>query len=348
MKQRISLECSTINQKTVMRTKIHKTFTSLLSLLMLLSLLFSISFISCTSPEKEKRYIMGILNPNPALETLIAGFKGEMARYGYVEGKNITYIEENNANDFDSALQNFKEKNVDMIFTATTPASRKAQAAVRGTDIPVVATAYDPVGGGIVENMIQKKDNITGIKLGGSVPKALEWLLAVSPDIKRIFVPVKFDTKAAQLSLSELKNTAGKFNIDLLVSTVETPKDLQEALASMPEDIDAVFILHSIFIVSNINIIMETAVKHKLPSGASAGQYTFGTIVSYGMNPGHSGEQAARLAHKILQGAPASSLPFETADFFLGINLKTAAAIGLDIPFEIQDQADYVVPPDRE
>lgn len=329
-----------------MSRNIHKTFKALAPLLMVISILTSLFFISCTAFDKDKQYVIGILNPNPALKALIDGFKGEMTRYGYAEGKNITYTEENKAGDFDSALQSFKEKNVDIIITATTPSTRQAQKAVQGTGIPVIGTSFDPVRGGIVKSLIHKKDNITGIKLGGSVQKALEWLLAISPDIKRIFVPIKFDTRAAALSLEDLKEAAGKFNVSLHVSEVNTLRELQDALASMPGDSDAVFILHSIFIVSNINIIMETAVKQKLPSGASAGQYALGTTISYGMNPKRSGEQAGRLAHRILQGASASSLPFETADYFLGINLKTAEAIGLDIPFKIRDQADYVLPPD--
>ena len=310
----------------------------------LILIFISLSILSCTKGVEEKKYVIGILSPNPVHKVNIEGFKKELTGHGYIEDKNITYKEVNNADLFDSALRDFKEENVDLILAATTPAARKAKKAVKGTDIPLVIMSFDPVRSGIVKSLIRKEDNITGLKTGSSTPKALEWLLLTIPDIKHIFVPVKFDTKAAQLSLDDLKETAGKFNVDLFVSEVATLSDLREALASMPEDIDAVFMLHSIFVVSNLDMILETALKRKIPTVSGGGLHRSGVTIAYGQDRRHSGEHAGKFAHRILQGYPAADLPFETATFSLGINLDNANKIGLEIPEDILKQANIIRP----
>ncbi len=314
------------------------------SFFLLISFL-SLFLLSCTaSPPEEKKYVVGIINPNLKVESIVDGFKEGMTGYGYVEGENTTYIKVSSFKEIDSALNDFKEKKVDLVFTITTPATKKAKKAMEGTNIPVVfGTAFDPVKGGIVKSLKHEGENITGIKVRGMMQKSLEWLLAGAPDIKRIFVPVKIDTKAAPLSLADLKEAAVKLNVELLIRKVETLEDLERELSSMPQDVDAVYIIHSIFVISNLDTILDTAMKRKLPMGAGAGQYKNGVTISYGPEFKRSGEKSSRLAHRILQGTPASSLPIETADYFLGINLKTAKDIGLEIPYEIADQADFIV-----
>lgn len=327
-----------------MNRKASFTYFIILSITLFLAASIPLSLTSCTKRDEDNKYVIGIMNPNPRLNMVVDGFKKGMAGYGYVENKNITYIIVNRAEDFDSSLKDFKNSNVNLVMTLTTPATKKAKIAMKGTDIPVVfGTSFDPVKSGIVKSLTHQADNITGIKVGGNTQKALDLLLAVSPGTKRVLVPVKFDTKAASLSLAELEEAAEKLRVDLLVSRVESLNDLQGALTSLPEDVDAVFIINSIFIVSNIKHIIEASIKLKIPVGAATHMAPHGGVISYSQRGERSGEQAGRLAHKILQGTPASRLPVETADFFLGINLKTAKAIGLEIPYDILDQADYVI-----
>lgn len=324
------------------KNSLTSKFFFLLTILILI--LISLSALSCTEERPLKKYTVGIINPNSNLDPLVTGFKEGMTAYGYVEGENIEYIDVNNAADIDSAFKNFKNINTDLVLTVTTPPTKKAVNALKGTGIPVVfGTSFDPVRGGIVRSLTNQEGNVTGIKVGGNMSKVLEWLLAVSPDIKRVFVPVKFDTSAAKLSLEDLGKAADKLNIDLVISEVETLADLQNALTSMPEDINAVIIVHSIFVVTQFDTILTEAMKRNIPTGSGPRLSARGAIISYGQRQIHSGKRISRLVHKVLQGAPASSIPVELADFFLGINLKTAREIGIEVPRDILDQADFIV-----
>ena len=310
----------------------------------LLLIFISLSILSCTRQPDKKKYLIGVINLNPRLSSVVEGFKEGMAENGYVEGKNVTYMHLKGPENIDTILRDLKAGKADLILAVSTPAMKKAQNAVRGTGIPIVGISFDPVRGGIVDSLVYKEENTTGIKVGESVQKALEWLLLIAPDTKRVFVPVKFDTEAAQLSLADLKDVAAKLNVDLLVSNVEGPDDLQAALSSIPEDVDAIFVLHSLLIVSNLDTVLETAVKRKLPTASGSGLYKYGVTVSYGQDHRHTGKQAGELAHKVLQGHPAASLPFKTADLFLGINLDNAKKIGLKIPEYILKQAEFIIP----
>jgi len=316
----------------------QKTFY-LSAALIIISIFFSL--ISCTK-EPDKKYLIGTINPNTKLAPVLDNFKKGMIEHGYIEGENTTYIDSAGGKDIDSALRDFQQRKVDLVLAIATPPIKKALEALRKSGIPVVGSSFDPVRGGVVKSLIYKKENITGIKIGGSVQKTLEWLLLIAPNIKQVFVPIKFDTSAAELSLSDLKEIAEKLEVELLVSEVETLQDLQKSLSSMPEDIDAVFIPHSIFVISNIDTVLETCAKRKLPSASGGGLYRHGVSISYGHNFSRAGGQLSLLAHKVLQGTPAFSLPFETANFQLGINLDTAKQIGLDIPYYYLSQADTI------
>jgi putative ABC transport system substrate-binding protein len=314
-----------------------------LMVIILLSAFISLAVMSCTK-KPEKKYVIAIINPNPELHDVVTGFENKMGEYGYVQGKNITYITIDKLRDVDPALPEFRQKKVDLMYTLTTPATLKAKKVMEWTGIPVVfGTSYDPVKGGIVKRLVYQAENITGIRVGGSTQKALEWLLKIAPKVKRVFVPVKMDTEAAPLSLAELREAAAKFKTDLVISRVNTHEELKAALAAMPEDVDAIFIVNSIFIVSNVKTIVENAIKRKLPTAGGVGLHDRGVIICYSQEGERSGEQSARLAHEILKGIPASSLPIEQANFYLGINLKTAEAIGLEIPADVLNGADFIV-----
>jgi len=321
----------------------NRTFRLILFPCIFLLLAFSLLVSSCTKP-KEKEYTIGIINPNPGLKKIIDGFISGLNAEGYVEGENVNYIRHEQSTGIESAARNMAADNADLIFTATTPATKSTLKAVKDFGTPVVfGSVFDPLHAGIVKTLSVPGGNATGIQISGSTEKALEWLLKIAPGIQHIFTPLSFDTKAARLSLADLKSGTDKLDIKLTVAEVTSVDELQKALSSMPDDIDAIFVLNSILIVSNLDLTVKKAIEKQLPVGSGTGQYLNGVTISYGQDLFSSGRQASRLAHKILLGTSPGDIPVEITDYFLGINLKTAMASGLLIPENILQQADRIV-----
>jgi len=299
-----------------------------------------------TAACKGKVYVIGFVNPNPGEKEGAQGFLSNMPKHGYIEGKNVTYIkcETQDKQIIDAAIKDMVKKKVDLIFTMTTPAARMAKKHTEGTNIPVVFAMYDAVSSDVAKSLITPGGNLTGIQFRGSTEKSLEWLLAVVPRAKNIFVPIAFDTGAAKLSLEDLKQAAAKLNLKLTISEVATVEELNASLSSMPKNTDAIFMLHTWLVGSHLDAIIDKAIERKIPV-ISAGHVSYddGVVMSYGPLDNFSGAQAVRLADNILHGTPPRDLPVETASFYLGINLKTAKAIGLEIPNDVLQQADFII-----
>jgi putative ABC transport system substrate-binding protein len=308
---------------------------------------FCLSFllIACGQSEPKPRgFTIGIINPNSGTQDMTRGFIEGLADQGYVAGKNTTFITAFDENAFDQMLQKMVKKDVDLIFSVTTPATKKAIKAAKGKDIPVVFAVHDPVRSGIMKSLLANGKNVTGIQIKGSIPKALDWLLTLSPDIDTVLVPVHFDTPATKQSLDDLRKAAQTKNINLVVREINRVEDIAKIFQDLPEEVDAVFLVHSIFISSHTDKIVKEAGRHRLPVGGGISTYRQGALITFGVNHIEVGRQASRLAQQILQGAETKNIPVETADFYLGINLETARSAGITVSDTILSYADDIIP----
>ena len=326
-----------------MKAKTAPPVQILLAVFLLVFPLLLIPSCSRHPEEKPKNYVIGVINPNKGTQNINRGFIEGLTEAGFVEGQNTTYLKAESSFDLDAVVKDMVARNVDLIFTVTTPATRKAKDAAQGKNIPVVYAMQDPVASGLIKSLAQPNGNMTGVQIRGSVPKALEWMLQVSPAIKHLFVPIKYDTKAVEQSLEDLKATAEPLGIRLTLVEVNDQVELDNALTSIPDDADAIFIICSIFIHSNVEKMVRAATEKKLLIGSGAAQSDRGVTVSYGMLAEKTGRQAARMANQILHGVPPADIPSEIADFFLGINLKTAELTGVPVPADVLQQADTIV-----
>lgn len=301
----------------------------------------------CDSGGELSHHTIGIVNPNPNLEPVVAGFKARLAEFGYIEGKNITYIQDRSLHGrgkLDDAIDDLIARKIDLLFTLTTPATKRAIQGVDSKEVPIVfAPVIYPVKSGIVDSLPHPHKNFTGVKIGGSSAKALEWLLTAAPSVKTVLVPVADNDEAATYSLEDLQQAATKLGIALVVPNVRTVNDLATKLAAPPPEVDALWLLNSNFLVPNIKLFVDAAIRHRLPLASATSQYQAGVMISYAQRLERTGQQAGRLAHKILQGVSPEDLPVETADFFLGLNLRTANAAGVQIPDAMLRQAQDIV-----
>ncbi|MBN1220635.1 MAG: ABC transporter substrate-binding protein [Anaerolineae bacterium] len=324
----------------------HNQQQKYLPILIAVFIITSLLLLACGG---QKTYTVGVLSIVPDLDSVLEGFKEGMTELGYLEGENITYSYEGATADMDkldAVAQGLAAADVDLILTITTPATRAAQKATVGTDIPVVFVAVtDPVGASLVDSLRQPGGNTTGVTFGVQEARRLEWLMQVAPTIEQIYTIYNPEDRSPVLALEAVSEVAPKFGVELMTREVRNPEEVVAAIENIPAEADAIFFLPDSLVSTRIFDFIKAAAELQLPtSGANIEIVkTGGVLTSYGMEQVSSGKQAARLADQIFSGIKPADLPVETAEFFLAINLKTAAAIGLDIPDEILLQADVIV-----
>ncbi len=295
-----------------------------------------------------KAYAIGIINISSNQEKTLKGFKEGMTELGYAEGENITYIYEGpvSAEKLDATAQNLVSAEVDLILSLTTPATQAAQRATAGKNIPIVfIPVTDPVGAGVVKSLTKPGGNITGVTYTTQEGKRLEWLLQVAPSVKHVYIVYNPKDQSPVLALKAVKETASKLGIDLILREVATPDEVKTAFTNIPVEAEAVFLLPDSLVNASIADTYTMSTEHKLPtSGPNVNTINDGALSAYGVDLAIAAKkQAARLASQILKGAKPADLPVETAEFFSAINLKTAKAIGLEIPDTTLRQANIIV-----
>ena len=292
-------------------------------------------------------FVVGILCLSPTMEPAVQGFMAELSELAsHAADATITYIYNGpvvSIAGLADEVESLIATGIDVLFTLSTPASLAAKAATELSQIPVVFTVVaDAVATGIVDSLTSPGGNITGVQVGGSIGKELEWLLTIAPDVHSIFVPHNPLDGGSVTGIEELRPAADALDIELLIQEVTTADELLDALANVPEAADALFLNSSGFLNAQIETYVAVALSLRLPLASVCACIDSGVLLSYGHDYTRDGQQAARLVHQILHGVPPADMPVETADFFLGINLATAEAIGLFITDEVLDQVDYI------
>lgn len=301
----------------------------------------------CGGASQPKTFTIGIVNLAASLEEIVNGFKAGLAEAGYVEGQNVTYIYDGPvAPDALSALyESLKAKKVDLVYSVGTAATAQAKKSLEGTSIPVVfAPVTDAVKSGFVADLLKPGGNLTGVQIGNVIPKRLEWLTVIAPGVKRIYIVHNPNDNGSVQGLAALNAAAPTFKVELEVHEARTPDEIVAAIGAVPDNVDALFVLSAVTIVAHVDAFVQAANSHKLPLATSnITDLEVGALTAFGVEDDTLGREAARLAAQVLRGVKPADLPVETTDSVLGLNLKTADLIGLNIPDTIIRQAKVVV-----
>jgi putative ABC transport system substrate-binding protein len=321
----------------------HNQQRKYLPILIVLSIITGLLLTACGGGQKT--YTTGVINLSQNQDATVKGFQEGMTELGYTEGETITYIYEgatDNIDKLDSVAQSLVAADVDLILSITTPATLAAQRVTVGTNIPVVfVPVTDPVGAGIVDSLRNPGGNITGVTFGIQEGRRLEWLIQVVPTIEQIYIPYNPKDRSAVLALDTVSEAATELDVELITREARNPEEVVAAVENIPEEADAIFLLPDSVVGAHTTEFVELQLPTSGPNPEAL--ETHGILTSYGWERTAAGKQAARLADQIFHGIKPANLPIETAEFYLAINLKTAEAIGLDIPDEILLQADFIV-----
>jgi putative ABC transport system substrate-binding protein len=223
-------------------------------------------------------------------------------------------------------------------------AAERAKLAVSETDHPVVFGAVGDamIRSGLVESIQHPGGNLTGVRVGVEIPKALEWLVTITLAADKVYVPYNPGETDTIVILDSLDEFTPQLGIELVRGEVYSVEEAVAAIEHLPEDIDAIFRIPSPTLDTRNKELSQAAIERGLPMGAGL-PLDDAVLITVAIDFVETGKQAARLAHQVHQGIEPADLPVETAEFYVTINLKTAAAIGLDISDEVLEQADIII-----
>jgi len=297
---------------------------------------------------RPRVFVIGVVNTASCLDLRLNGFKAGMARLGYVEGRDIAYVYNgpvgSSVDEIILVVQNLLESDIDLILSLGTPASLAVRQATAGIGFPVVFFSNDPVTAGIVGDLRHPGGNMTGTRNEPADSRRLGLLLQVAPHVKRVYVPYNPEDRAPVDALVAVSEAASKLGVELVLRQARDDNEVIAAIETVPSDVDAIFLLPDTLMGNHIVDWVDVAIRLGLPlSGPGRSYVEMGALITYGVDLYAGGAQSARLADEILKGANPGDLPIESNPLVLVINLKTAEAIGLDIPDEILRQADTII-----
>lgn len=299
--------------------------------------------MSCRDKQEIKVYKVGILTSFAPMLDIAEGFKDKMTALGYKEGVNIVYdlqVKDADPDGEKLAVLKFIDDKVDLIFTFPTEASVTAHRLTRQTDIPVVFAMCGIEGNNLVENVRCPGGNITGVRFPGpdNTIKHLEFLLELKSSIKKVWVTYNPNYPNTPVILNMLRSEVSRKGITLIESPNTTAQEVQYDLESIAAsgniDIDAILLLPEALSQSPdaCRVIIDFANKHSIPVGGGV-PYTLdlGAIFCLLPDEFEMGQMAAPVAHKILNGTQAGSIPLVTPENHLWLNYKAARKLKLNV-----------------
>ena len=301
--------------------------------------------------QSTKRPTIGFLGAaSPELAgPWVAAFVKRLGELGWTEGRNVT-IEyrwaEARTERYGEIATELANRNVDVIVTW---ASAPVLAAKRATTtIPIVfAAQMDPVGAGVVASLARPGGNVTGMSIQqtDTAGKRIELLHEVVPRLARLAVMANSGAPGAMIEMREVATTARTLGLEVIPIEVSQAGEVFSSIESIRDRADALYVATDPLIFSNRIAINEMAQRQRTPTIYGSREYVdAGALMSYGPNWIDLFRHAAEQVDKILRGTKPADLPVQQpTKFDLVVNLRTAKALGLEIPPSLLARADDVI-----
>ena len=277
-------------------------------------------------------------------------FRQGMREHGYVDGQNITLVErwaEGRSERFPELIEELISLKANVILAVSVPAAIAAKTAT--TAIPIVFIASDPLGSGLVRSLARPGGNLTGFSLflGDEFSsKWLELLKEAVPNASRVAILWNPVNPASSHYVTVLRDAGEKLGVMLQPQAVSDPDQFDGAFATIvAERAQALIVVVDPLTVRYRERLVELAVKNRLPAMFGFREFIdAGGLIAYGVNVPYLCRRAAVYVDKIIKGANPAELPVEQPTRFeLVINLKTAKALGIEIPPMLLARADEVI-----
>jgi putative tryptophan/tyrosine transport system substrate-binding protein len=288
---------------------------------------------------------------DPDGQTRVVAFREELKKLGWSVGGNLqidyrwTVTSEERAR---SAAAELLELTPDVILAGGTLALRAVQQATRVVPI-VFRDIIEPVGQGFVASLARPGGNTTGfsyleVSVGG---KWLNLLKEIAPRISRVACMFNPQRGPYSVGISLFaQEAAQRLGVQYVAAPLFEPTQIEPAITALAHEPNGGLIISpDAFTVTHRQQIITLAARYRLPTIYSERMFAVdGGLISYGADYVDHSRQAASYVDRILRGANPADLPVQQpSKFYLVINLKTAKALGLDVPTTVLTLADEVI-----
>jgi putative ABC transport system substrate-binding protein len=302
--------------------------------------------------ERTRRIgvLMGIAESDPARQSFVTVFTEALQELGWSSGRNIRIEYRWGAGDAERIrdfARELVEMQLDLIVGHTTPVVAVLKAQTR--TIPIVFTQVsDPVGSGFIDGFAKPGGNITGFtNLESSMGSKLgELLKEVAPAITRVAVMFNPDTAPDRGSyfLRPVEAAAPSLHVEVIAAPVHNDAEIESAITTLAPG-SGLVVMPDVFILAHREQILALADRHRLPAAYAYRLFAAsGGLLSYGTDLADLFRRTAPYVDRILNGTKPAELPVQQpTKFELVINLRTAKALGLNVPLSLQAGADEII-----
>ncbi|WFU82091.1 ABC transporter substrate-binding protein [Bradyrhizobium sp. CIAT3101] len=299
--------------------------------------------------ERGRIYRLGIMTASLKKgEPPIVAFFDELQMSGFIEGKNLkvdggAYGPRNE--QLPEIVAAIAKSPPDVIWCSTEAQMRVTHAAVR--DVPIVGLTTDMVATGLVKSLASPGGNITGISLLSPEldSKRQDILIDAVPGARRM-AALADGNATTPSQLDSLRDATSARGIELVIFTVRMTEDILTVMNEIKtSNVAAINVLGSPLLFANRRLIIERSAVLRLPTIFEWPEMAEeGGLIGYGARASSIFRQGARMVVKVLRGVKPADIPVEQpTNFELVINLKTAQAIGHEVPAALVLRADQVI-----
>ena len=219
---------------------------------------------------------------------------------------------------------------------------------LRRRRFPSYSTGDDPINIGLVESLARPGGNVTGVFFyaGGDLEfKHLELLREVAPKTAVVGVLINPVSAEAKFQLRRAQIAAGALGLQFLILNASSERDFDMVFATLPQQQAAAAIAGDALFTGELNRLVALTVRQRIPAIYNQREFAAaGGLMSYGASITEAYRDVGVYTSKILKGAKPAELPvLQPTKFELVINLRTAKALGIDVPWFLQQRADEVI-----
>ena len=317
-----------------------KVVRKLLAPLLVVGILLTslISLHQLKADKKKDVFRIGISQfiTHQSLDATREGFVDELAKQGYVEGKNIE-IHLQNAQGEQRNLKTISQQlseSSDVVLAIATPSAQSLANTTQTT--PVIFSAVtDPVSAKLVESREHPGGNVTGTsdQSSDAISTQINLIKKVLPKAKSIGILYTQSEPNSVVQKDEAKRLLEEKGFTVVEKTILDSNNVKAAAESLMAEVDMVFVPTDNIISSTMETVKQVSIKHKVPVfGGSTEMIAVGGLYNYGTNYEELGRQTARMLVRVLKGEKPENIAVELPEKLeLHTNQEMADALGIDI-----------------